>query len=55
MLPTVAIGGITAEDVGNVMLTGVNGIAISSEIINAPDPVEMTHRLIKRLRYEPKP
>ncbi|MDE6691980.1 MAG: thiamine phosphate synthase, partial [Muribaculaceae bacterium] len=54
-LPIVAIGGITAEDVECVMQTGVNGIAISSEIINAPAPAEMTRRLIKKLKHEPKP
>ncbi|MDE6655172.1 MAG: thiamine phosphate synthase, partial [Muribaculaceae bacterium] len=54
-LPIVAIGGITAEDVRSVMQTGVNGIAVSSEIINAPDPAEMTRRLIKKLKHEPKP
>lgn len=46
-LPVVAIGGITAEDASKVMYTGVNGIAISSEIINAVNPTEKTRRLIE--------
>lgn len=54
-LPIVAIGGIMAEDVRSLMQTGVNGIAVSSEIINAPDPAEMTRRLIKKLKFEHKP
>lgn len=46
-LPIVAIGGITVDDVGEVMRTGVDGIAVSSEIINASDPVEKTRALAK--------
>lgn len=49
-LPIVAIGGITAEDAGTVMRTGVNGIAVSSDIINALNPTERTRRLIKELK-----
>lgn len=45
-LPIVAIGGITADDTIDVMQTGVDGIAVSSEIINAPDPVDKTRVLI---------
>lgn len=45
-LPIVAIGGITVADAARVMLTGVDGLAISSEIINAPEPTEMTRSLI---------
>lgn len=45
-LPIVAIGGITADDTADMMKTGVDGIAISSEIINAPDPVGKTRVLI---------
>ncbi len=38
-LPVVAIGGIRSEDVADIMKTGVDGVAISSAILNAPDPV----------------
>lgn len=51
-IPIVAIGGITEDDVREVMQTGVDGIAISSEIINAPDPVEKTQTLISVVNNE---
>ncbi len=38
-LPVVAIGGIRSEDVPEIMKTGVDGVAISSAILNAPNPV----------------
>lgn len=52
-LPVVAIGGITLEDVPAIMSTGVNGIAVSGAIINAPDPVAYTEALIKALNNKP--
>ncbi len=48
-LPIVAIGGITIEDVPDIMATGVNGIAMSGAIINADNPVEYTSRVINLL------
>lgn len=48
-LPIVAIGGITVEDIPAVMGTGVSGIALSSAILGAPDPVEMTARIIETI------
>lgn len=48
-LPIVAIGGIGLDDVDPLMATGVNGIAVSGAIINAPDPVERTRQLIGAL------
>ena len=42
LLPIVSIGGLTIDDVDTVMGTGVNGIAVSGAIINAPDPVKAT-------------
>lgn len=41
-IPLVAIGGILLKDVGNIMKTGVNGIAVSGAILNADDPAETT-------------
>jgi len=38
-LPIVAIGGITAEDVVPILQTGVSGIALSSAILQAGNPV----------------
>ena len=48
-LPLVAIGGITLEDVTGIMATGVQGIAVSGSIINAPDPVRYTTQLLNAL------
>lgn len=47
--PITAIGGITIEDIPAVMATGVNGIAMSAAIINAPDPAEYTARVLAAL------
>lgn len=46
MLPTVAIGGITAEDIPALMVTGISGIALSGTVLNAEDPVEETRKII---------
>lgn len=48
-LPIVAIGGITVEDIPAVMETGVSGIALSGAILGAPDPVEMTAKIIETI------
>lgn len=48
-LPIVAIGGITIDDIDALMATGVNGIAVSGAIINAPDPVEYTSLIMQKL------
>lgn len=48
-LPIVAIGGITIDDVDEIMATGVQGIAMSGAIINAPSPVEYTEDILRRL------
>ena len=44
-LPIVAIGGITLEDIPDIMKTGVTGIALSGTILRAKDPVEETRRI----------
>lgn len=48
-LPIVAIGGIGIDDINALMSTGINGIAMSGSIINAPDPVEYTSRVMEKL------
>lgn len=48
-LPIVAIGGIGIDDINALMSTGINGIAMSGAIINAPDPVEYTSRVMEKL------
>lgn len=48
-LPIVAVGGITLEDMPALMETGVNGIAVSGAIINAPDPMLYTSKIMEKL------
>ena len=48
-LPIVAIGGITADDITDLLQTGVTGIAISGAILRADDPVAAMHNLIKQI------
>ncbi|NDV64442.1 thiamine phosphate synthase [Bacteroides sp. 224] len=45
-LPILAIGGITINDIPEIMQTGVSGIALSSTILNAADPVAETQRIV---------
>ena len=49
-IPTVAIGGITYDDIPGIMHTGVNGVAVSGYIINATDPTAETRRIIELLQ-----
>ena len=39
-IPMVAIGGIKAGDIKDIMQTGVDGIALSGSVLNAENPVE---------------
>lgn len=48
-LPIVAIGGITINDIPSIMQTGVSGIAISSEVLRANNPVEKMQQIIKQV------
>lgn len=48
-LPVVAIGGITVDDVEDIIAAGVSGIAVSGAIINAANPVLETKLFIKKL------
>lgn len=45
-IPIVAIGGITKEDIPDIMKTGVNGIALSGCILNAQNPASETHDIM---------
>lgn len=49
-IPTVAIGGITFDDIPEIMRTGVNGVAVSGSIINATNPTAETRRMIDLLQ-----
>ena len=44
-IPLVAIGGITNDDVPELMKTGIDGIAISGSVLRAENPVEAMHNL----------
>jgi thiamine-phosphate pyrophosphorylase len=48
-LPVMAIGGIGIEDIAPLMQTGISGIALSSAILNADDPVEATKKIIRHI------
>ena len=45
-LPIVAIGGITADDIADIMQTGVTGIALSGTVLRADNPAEEMKRLL---------
>lgn len=44
-IPLVAIGGITNDDVPELMKTGIDGIAISGSVLRAENPVETMYNL----------
>ncbi|MDR0699092.1 MAG: thiamine phosphate synthase [Tannerella sp.] len=46
-LPILAIGGITIADIPGIMQTGVSGIALSSAILSAENPVEETRKIME--------
>ena len=39
-IPLFAIGGITCQDIPDIMNAGVNGIAVSGAVLNAGKPAE---------------
>lgn len=48
-MPLVAIGGITIDDIPALLSAGVPGVAVSSSILKADDPVNETRRILKLL------
>lgn len=46
-LPLIAIGGIEYDDIEILLSTGVNGIALSSSVLNADDPVKEMRRIVE--------
>lgn len=48
-IPVVAIGGINAEDIPQIMETGVTGIALSGTVLRASNPIEEMQRLVKMI------
>ncbi len=45
-IPIVAIGGITIEDIPDIMQTGISGIALSGTILRADDPIKTMQEII---------
>ena len=45
--PTVAIGGMNAQTIGEVMQAGTDGVAVVSAICSAPSPREAAHELLE--------
>lgn len=50
VLPVVAIGGITAEDIPGIMASGVHGVAVSGGLLKAEDTSAETCRMLELLR-----
>jgi thiamine-phosphate pyrophosphorylase len=53
-IPVLAIGGITAGNMGEVLATGCAGIAVISAVFAAAEPIEATRRLRERLDASPE-
>ena len=51
-LPLVAIGGITCDDIPQIMAAGVTGIALSGSILRAENPVEEMKKVVEKLRIK---
>ena len=47
--PIVAIGGITLEDIPQILSTGVNGVALSGSVLNAEDPVQQMRKIVAQI------
>ncbi|MDR2814951.1 MAG: thiamine phosphate synthase [Prevotellaceae bacterium] len=52
-LPVLAIGGITPEDIPGILSVGVSGIALSSAILQAKDPVAETRKIVEMVSAPP--
>lgn len=46
-IPVVGIGGITYNDIPELLKTGLNGIALSGSILQAENPVKETRRIVE--------
>jgi thiamine-phosphate pyrophosphorylase len=49
-LPAFAIGGITLENIGDVLAAGTTGVAVGAAIIESDDPAAAAREFIRRLR-----
>ncbi|MDE6370524.1 MAG: thiamine phosphate synthase [Duncaniella sp.] len=50
LLPVVAVGGVTVDDVPALMSAGINGVAAGTAIISASDPVKYTRDMLVSLK-----
>lgn len=48
-VPVVAIGGVTAQRVPELLAAGAHGVAVVSEVSDAADPAEAVRRLLRAL------
>lgn len=48
-IPLVAIGGISRDDIPELMVTGVGGIALSGSVLKSEDPVEEMRSIVNLL------
>ncbi|MBR0323079.1 MAG: thiamine phosphate synthase [Bacteroidales bacterium] len=46
-IPLVAIGGITKDDISDILKTGVDGIALSGSVLKAENPVEEMKSIVE--------
>jgi thiamine-phosphate pyrophosphorylase len=49
-VPLIAIGGITAANVGEAIRAGADGVAVISAVCGAPDPEAASRRLLDAIR-----
>jgi thiamine-phosphate pyrophosphorylase len=49
-VPLVGIGGITHDNVGDVIQAGADGVAVISAVCGAPDPAAATRRFLEIIR-----
>lgn len=49
-IPLVAIGGITNEDLTEIFDVGVSGVALSSGILQATNPIKETARILQQIK-----
>lgn len=53
--PVIALGGISLENVGQVMETGAHGVAVLRAVLGAPDPASVTRKMMERISGRTRP
>jgi thiamine-phosphate pyrophosphorylase len=53
-VPIVAVGGITKDDVSNIIKTGISGIAVSGAILNSKNIEEEAQLFLRNIKLELK-